>query len=157
MINRFPAQPRWQGTLGGWGVAFGPTASLAAGTATLVQVGSAAVTVTATDATRGTPPYTYQWQISLNGGTTWSNAAGLNITSRSAIIQRPPSLPPVTARLQYRDAASNTAYSNTLSATTVAGPRWFPGLGCRRTARDDGTLSDQAQALVALLLQAGIR
>lgn len=91
---------------------------LAAGTASIGTVGQTSIALSATDATGGVLPYAYQWERSLNGGTTWSVLAGA--TTRSFTNTE---LSPSTTyhyRLIYTDASTGTVTSNVVSATTLA-------------------------------------
>lgn len=87
-----------------------------ASVASITSKTSSSVTVGATAATGGTPPFTYQWQRSTNSGSTWANISGATTraytdTGRSAAT-----------RYDYRiiatDAAGIAKTSNAVNATT---------------------------------------
>ena len=103
--------------------------ALTAGTATLGTVRTHTVAVSATDATSGTAPYTYQWQIS-DDNSNWRDATGANVTTRTATLKNFWRHRRVFIRLKYTDSAGSpaTVNSNTLTATIHWSPRWFPGL-----------------------------
>ena len=94
--------------------------SLTAGTATAGRIGVRSIGATATDATGGTGPYTYQWQFNWpRGGAAWSNATGLNITTRTATLRNLGPAARYRLRLQYTDAVAAVVYSNTLTVSTM--------------------------------------
>jgi hypothetical protein len=77
------------------------------------------VFATATDATGGTPPYSYQWQCQYPRlGSTWTNATGPGVTTQAAQIQGLGPDARCFVRLKYTDSASNTATSATVGVNT---------------------------------------
>lgn len=105
---------------------------LAAGTASFVSSGPAGIAVTATDATGGTAPYTYQWQRNSGGGSysNISNGGGvsgattLSLTDGSAVAGTLYGY-----KLVYTDAAAGTATSNAVTAQVYAGGALSSGGG----------------------------
>jgi hypothetical protein len=86
------------------------------GFASFVAVTPTTATVTASDAQGGLwSGGTYQWIQSTNGGTTWSNCTGTNVTTLSATITGLSLSTPTLIQLQYIDSSSNSVYSNLLS------------------------------------------
>jgi hypothetical protein len=105
----------------------GGGSALAAGTASFVHSGPAGIAVSATDATGGTGPYTYQWQrrnfgsgsyADLTNGGGVSGATTLNLTDGSAVVGTP-----YDYRLVYTDSAGTpaTAPSNAVTAQVYMG------------------------------------
>jgi hypothetical protein len=107
----------------------GGNQTFGAGIASLGTVHPRTIAVTATDASGGQAPYTYQWQISTNGGGTWSNATGTGVTTRSATLKgiTHPLRPHHTylVRLLYTDSMASLSASNVLTVTTHWAPRYF--------------------------------
>ena len=90
------------------------------GFATLGTVTSNTAAVSATDAQGGEwSGGTYQWIQSTNGGTTWTNCTGTNVTTLSATINVPGGTTLI--QLQYTDASSNSVYSNVLTVIEPCG------------------------------------
>ena len=85
------------------------------GYASFVAVTPTGATVTATDAVGSLWPGTYQWIQSTNGGTSWSNCSGSNVTALSATLTGLSTGTPCLIQLQYSDTSSNSVYSNVLS------------------------------------------
>ncbi len=106
---------------------------LAGGTATLVRTGRHSLQVSATDATGGTPPYTYRWQYFWPrlAGSTFKVAKGTGMTSRTADVKGLTAASNYKVRLLYTDSASATAASNTITQRTLPSG-YFPGL-CNST------------------------
>ena len=106
--------------------------SLFAGTATFVSSGPLGITVSATDATGGTLPYTYQWQRNTNGGSysNLSNGGGvtgattLNLFDGSAVVGNLYGY-----KLVYTDAAPQSATSNSVTAQVYTGGTLTSGGG----------------------------
>jgi len=99
-------------------VASGGGPALSAGTASTTSSGNTIATVTATDASGGTSPYTYQWQRSTTSGSGFSNVSGA-----TSLTLNDTGLTNGTTyyyRLVYTDSAAATATSNETSATPVA-------------------------------------
>lgn len=97
-----------------------PTTPLVAGVASFVSSGPAGIAVTATDATNGTKPYTYQWQRSTDGGA-YSNLSGattLSITDTTAVAGHLYGY-----KLVYTDSTPipQTATSNAVTAQVYTG------------------------------------
>lgn len=90
---------------------------LTGGTATLASISASAVTASATDATGGTAPYSYQWQRSPAGAGTWADLAGQ--TTRSLNDTTVVAGTAYDWRLAYTDSAASpaTVTSNTITAT----------------------------------------
>lgn len=97
---------------------------LTPGTTSFNKSGPSAILVTATDATNGTTPYTYQWQRGVSGGSysNLSNGAGvsgattLNLTDGSAVDDVLYSY-----RLVYTDNVSDSVTSNSEDAKIYQG------------------------------------
>ena len=97
--------------------------SLAAGTASFVSSGPAVINVTATDATGGTPAYTYQWQRNSNGGS-YSNISGIGVTGDTTRTLSDGTVTPGTLygyKLVYTDSAAGTVTSNAVTAQAYTG------------------------------------
>jgi hypothetical protein len=102
------------------------TQPLTAGTASLVSSGPGGIAMTATDATFGTPAYTYQWQRNAGGGSysNLANGGGVagattrNLTDGSAVAGTLYGY-----RLVYTDSAGTpaTATSNAITAQVYTG------------------------------------
>lgn len=93
-------------------------AALAAGTASFVSSAPGGISVAATDATGGTPAYTYQWQRNANGGS-YSNLSGatsLTLTDSTASAGTLYGY-----KLVYTDALSATVTSNVQTAQVYSG------------------------------------
>ncbi len=99
-------------------------AALTAGTASFISSGPAAINVSATDATGGSTPYTYQWQRNADGGSysNISNGGGvsgattLTLTDGSAVAGILYGY-----KLVYTDALTATATSNIITAQIYTG------------------------------------
>ncbi len=89
--------------------------SLVAGVASFVSSGATTLIVTATDATSGTAPYTYQWQRSVDGGaySNISNGGGVSGATTLTITDGSTASPHSYGyKLVYTDAQPSTATSN---------------------------------------------
>jgi hypothetical protein len=95
------------------------SSSLAAGTASFVSSGPGGISLSATDATSGTAPYTYQWQRSTTSGSGFSDLTGE--TSLTATDDTASAGTLYYYRLVYTDNASATATSNEVSAQVYSG------------------------------------
>jgi hypothetical protein len=105
------------------GVAAGGT-PLAAGVASFVSSGTAGIVITATDATDGTPAYTYQWQRNADGGAYGDIANGGGVSGATTLTITDDSATPGTLygyRLVYSDAAAGEATSNAVTAQVYEG------------------------------------
>ncbi len=102
---------------------------LAGGTVTLVRTGRHSLQVSATDATGGTPPYTYRWQYFWPrlANSTFKVAHGTGMTSRTADLKGLTAASRYQVRLLYTDSASATAASNVLTQRTLPSG-YFAGL-----------------------------
>ena len=88
------------------------------GCVTTTRMTDHCVFATATDATGGTPPYSYPWQYQYPSlGSTWTNATGPGVTTLAAQIQDLGTDARCFVRLKYTDGASNTATSATVEST----------------------------------------
>lgn len=103
----------------------GAPPSLTAGVASFVSSGPGGIAVTATDATNGTAPYTYQWQRNTNGGS-YSNLSGA--TSRSITDATASAGTLYGYKLVYTDNASATVTSNAITAQVYTGGSLSAGL-----------------------------
>ncbi len=93
-----------------------PVGALVAGSASTSSVGTTTASVTSTDASGGTAPYTYQWQRSLTSGSGFSN-----VSSATSLTLNDTGLTDGTTyyyRLVFTDAALATATSNETTAKT---------------------------------------
>ncbi len=93
-------------------------ATLVAGTASTTSSGNTIATVTATDASGGTSPYTYQWQRSTTSGSGFSNVSGA-----TSLTLNDTGLTNGTTyyyRLVYTDSAAASVTSNETTASPVA-------------------------------------
>ena len=101
-----------------------PGSTLTAGTASFGTSSATTITISATDATNGTPAYTYQWQRNSNGGaySNLSNGGGVSgATTRSLTDASGTSGVLYGYRLVYTDSASATATSNAVTAQLYSG------------------------------------
>lgn len=87
-----------------------PVTSLTAGVVSFVSSGPAAITMTATDATGGTVPYSYQWKRNANGGAYSNLSNGGGVTGAT------------TLNLVDGSAVAGTLYGYELLYTDSAGP-----------------------------------
>jgi hypothetical protein len=102
----------------------GVAIALAAGTASFVSSGPAAINVSATDATGGSTPYTYQWQRNANGGAygNISNGGGVSGATTLSLTDGSASAGTLYGyRLVYTDFASATVTSNAVTAQIYTG------------------------------------
>lgn len=105
--------------------------NLTAGTATAGLANGWLVTATATDASGGTSPYTYQWQRSARGAGTWSDITGQ--TTLSLIDRTVTASTNYDYRLRYTDGASAQVFSNTLQIDVPAQAAVWTILGDSQT------------------------
>lgn len=87
------------------------------GTASLGSVRFDRVTLSATDATDGTPPYDYQWERSPAGAATYADVTGqaaLECVDATVVMGES-----YDYRLRYEDAAEGVVYSNVVSGVEV--------------------------------------
>jgi hypothetical protein len=106
--------------------AVAPGSPLAAGAASFVSSGPspAGIVVSATDATGGTAPYTYQWKRSVDGGaySNLANGGGVSgATTRSLTDASATTGHTYAYQIVYTDAASHTASSNVVTASVYTG------------------------------------
>lgn len=99
---------------------------LAAGTASFVHSGPAGIVLSATDATGGTGPYTYQWQRNSGGGSYSNLSNGGGVSGATTLALTDGSAVAGTLygyRLVYTDSAGTpvTATSNAVTAQVYAG------------------------------------
>ncbi len=97
---------------------------LAAGVASFVSSSPTQILVTATDATGGTAPYTYQWQRNSNGGSysNISNGGGVSgATTRSLTDGSVVAGILYGYRLVYTDNVSATATTSAVTAQLYSG------------------------------------
>jgi hypothetical protein len=85
------------------------------------QVTSAAATATFTAAASGTPTPTVQWQVSTNGGSSWSTVAGATSPTYSFVATASDSANEYRARFT-NSVSSATTNAATLTWTNVGGP-----------------------------------
>lgn len=102
-------------------VLFAPSLALSPGVSTRGTTTSSSLSFSASDASAGTGPYTYQWQRSTDYGATWNNisaATTLSLTDSTVALGAIYSY-----RLRYIDSAGSpaTVYSNAISACTGPG------------------------------------
>lgn len=99
--------------------ASGGAPSLAAGTASFVSSGPAGISVSATDATGGTAPYTYQWERNEDGGgfAALSGETALACTDETAVTEGVL----YGYRLVYTDDVAAQVTSNTVTAEVYDG------------------------------------
>jgi hypothetical protein len=108
---------------------------LVAGVVSFTSSGPAGIIVTSTDATGGSPAYTYQWKRSTNG-TSFSNLAnGGGVSGATTLTLTDGSA--VAGTLYYyqlvqTDAASIAVTTNTVSAQLYTGGAFGGGLMGRR-------------------------
>ncbi len=98
--------------------------SLAAGTASFASSGPAAINVTATDASGGTAPYTYQWQRNASGGSysNISNGGGVSGATTLSLTDGSASAGTLYGyKLVYTDGAAGTVTSNAVTAQVYSG------------------------------------
>jgi hypothetical protein len=100
--------------------------SLTAGVATAGRKSPHSVAVSATDATGGTAPYSYQWQINWpRAGATYTAATGSGLTALAAVVKNLGPAARYNIRLQYTDVAATVVTSNVLTVATL-GRRFVP-------------------------------
>lgn len=97
--------------------------ALTPGVITLVSAGNSFLSLSATDATGGTGPYTYQWGIALHGsGMYGSTCSGALTCFASHLV----ACTAYDVRLTYTDSLSNTVQAFLLNVMTTGCP---PGGG----------------------------
>lgn len=97
---------------------------LTAGTASFVSSGPSTIVVTSTDASGGTPSYTYQWQRNVNGGSysNISNGGGVSGATTKTLTDGSVSGTNLYGyKLVFTDSASGTATSNSVTAQRYTG------------------------------------
>ena len=94
-------------------------AALAAGTASFVSSGPAGISVSATDATGGTAPYTYQWERNEDGGSFADLTGETALTCDDDTATSEGVL--YGYRLKYTDNVAATVTSNTVTAEVYDG------------------------------------
>jgi hypothetical protein len=102
----------------------GGGAALAAGAASFVSSGPSAINVSATDATGGTAPYTYQWQRNSNGGAYGdiSNGGGVSGATTLSLADGSASAGTLYGyKLVYTDDAAASVTSNAVTAQVYTG------------------------------------
>jgi hypothetical protein len=107
-------------------------AALAAGTASFVSSGPAAINVTATDATGGSTPYTYQWQRNADGGAYGNIANGGGVSGATTLSLTDGSASAGTLygyKLVYTDNAAASVTSNAVTAQVYTGGALSEGGG----------------------------
>lgn len=102
------------------------TQPLTAGTASFVSSGTAGIVVTATDATGGTGPYTYQWQRNASGGSYSDISNGSGVSGATTLTLTDGSAVAGTLygyKLVYTDSAGSpaTVTSNAVTAQVYTG------------------------------------
>lgn len=91
--------------------------ALAFGVVSLTSKTNTTVALSATDATGGTAPYSYQWERStVGGGSGFGNVSGQ--TTRNLSDSGLSSFTTYFYRLKYTDALSASVYSSEFSVTT---------------------------------------
>jgi len=120
------------------GVAVPPTVSIAPGNATVVVGKPAKFTVAAS----GTAPFSYQWQVSSDGGNTWlalANGNGVSgATAASLAIAHPgPSISGDLFRCSINNASDNPVTS-TNALLTVGIPAYFTSLPMAQSVAQGG-------------------
>jgi hypothetical protein len=99
-------------------------APLVAGTASFVSSGTAGIVITATDATGGDTPYTYQWQRNSGGGAYGDISNGGGVSGATTLTITDDSATPGTLygyRLVYTDDAATDVTSNAITAQVYTG------------------------------------
>ncbi len=99
-------------------------AALTAGVASFVGSGPSAILVSATDATGGTPAYTYQWQRNASGGSysNISNGGGVSGATTLSLTDGSASAGTLYGyKLVYTDALASGATSNAVTAQIYTG------------------------------------
>lgn len=102
----------------------GSSSTLTAGVASFVSSGPTAITVSATDATGGLAPYTYQWQRNTNGGSysNISNGGGVTGATTLTLIDGSAVAGNLYGyKLVYTDSALSTDTSNVVTAQIYTG------------------------------------
>jgi hypothetical protein len=102
----------------------GVAIALTAGTASFVSSGPTAINVTATDATGGSTPYTYQWQRNASGGgySNISNGGGVSGATTLSLTDGSASAGTLYGyKLVYTDNAAASVTSNAVTAQIYTG------------------------------------
>ncbi len=112
-----------------------PATALASGTASFVSSSPTAIVVTATDATGGTAPYTYQWQRNSNGGSYSNISNGGGVSGATTLTLTDGSASAGTLygyKLVYTDSVAAPATSNAVTAQIYTGGALTGGGGFGR-------------------------
>lgn len=131
--------------------------ALAAGSASLSTKGTTTASLTATDATGGTPAYTYQWEYRTPSG---SGSYG-NYSGATSLTLNATGLTDATSydfRLKYTDAAAGTATSNTVTFRTDVAPNNAAIFAVPEVCKRDATsaiVCDQGNLLGILKVTVG--
>jgi hypothetical protein len=115
--------------------------ALAAGTASFASSGPAAINVTATDASGGSTPYTYQWQRNASGGgySNISNGGGVSGATTLSLTDGSASAGTLYGyRLVYTDNAAASVTSNAVTAQIYTGGALSGGGGFGRGGMTGG-------------------
>ncbi len=114
---------------------------LAAGVASFVSSSPTAILVSATDATGGTAPYTYQWQRNSNGGAYGNIANGGGVSGATTLAMTDGSASAGTLygyQLVYTDAVAADETSNAVTAQIYTGGSLSSGGGFGRGCMNGG-------------------
>lgn len=98
--------------------AFMATSTLLPGAITVGTITNTTIAVTATNATGGTPPYTYQYAVRLSGIGGYANVA---LTTRNGTITGLTAGTTYDIRLTYTDGATNVATAFAIAVRTTGG------------------------------------
>lgn len=122
-------------------VPFGASAVLASGTASFVSSGPSSIVVTSSDATGGTPSYSYQWQRNANGGAFGDIANGGGVSGATSLTLTDGSATAGTLygyRLATTDGAASQVTTNEITAQIYTGGSLTAG-GISRSRVSGGT------------------
>ncbi len=98
--------------------------SFVTGTASFVSSGPTSISITASNATGGTAPYTYQWQRNASGGSYSNISNGGGVSGATTLTLTDGSVSSGILygyRLVYTDNASSTVTSNAVTAQAYLG------------------------------------